>query len=113
MTRGSLSAGQRRLLAIIEGLSWGRIEGLSIRDGQPSYDLPPRIVQEIKLGSEPSPRPPDGGAACALKKEFEVLFHQLSALRDGGVDIEIRHSVPFRLVLERRYAEFAVWGDPL
>ena len=37
-----------------------------------------------------------------LKKEFESLFDQLSRLQDGFVDIEVRHSLPFRLVLERR-----------
>jgi hypothetical protein len=29
----------------------------------------------------------------------------LSRLRDGAVDIEVRHSLPFRLVLERPFKE--------
>jgi hypothetical protein len=37
-----------------------------------------------------------------LKKEFESLFDQLNRLGDAVVDIEVRHSLPFRLVLERR-----------
>ena len=36
---------------------------------------------------------------------FENLFDQLGRLRDGFVDIEVQHSAPFRLVLERRYEE--------
>jgi hypothetical protein len=105
MTKGSLSLGQRRTLAIMQELGFGRIEGLSIHDGQPSYDPAPRIVQEIKLGSEPEYRPDHNDADLTLKREFESLFNQLSRLRDGIVDIEVRHSAPFRLVLERRYKE--------
>jgi len=47
-------------------------------------------------------------AICAdliLKKEFENLFEQLSRLGNGFVDIEVRHRLPSRLVLERRYKE--------
>ena len=66
-----------------------------------------RIVQEIKLGSEPERRPDRSSADLTLKREFEVLFDQLSHVRDGLVDIEVRHGLPFRLVIERRYKEMA------
>ena len=105
MTKSSLHPAQKRTLEIIEKLVFGRIEGLSVRDGQPCYDPAPRIVQEIKLGSEPECRPDRSNVDLTLKKEFESLFDQLSRLREGVVDIEVRHSAPFRLVLERRYKE--------
>lgn len=44
-------------------------------------------------------------ADLTLKKEFETLFNQLSRLGDAAVVIEVRHSLPFRLVMERRYRE--------
>jgi hypothetical protein len=103
MTVSSLSLGQRQLVTIIEALGFGVIEHLSIRDGLPHFEPEPRIVQTIKLdlGSE---RNPDIGLAdLTLKKEFEVLFDQLNRFGEGGVDIEVRHSTPFRLILERRY----------
>jgi hypothetical protein len=106
MTKGSLNPGQRRILEIIEELRFGRIEQLSIHDGEPCYARAPRIVQEIKLGSESGRQPEHSSTDLALKKEFHDLFNELGRLRDGIVDIEIRHSVPFRLVLERRYKEF-------
>jgi hypothetical protein len=108
MTRGSLSPGQRRILAIIEELGFGRIERLSVRSGQPWYDPAPRIVQEIKLGSEPERQPNRNCADLTLKKEFQSLFDQLSQVRDGIVDIEVRHGLPFRLVLERRCTEMVL-----
>jgi hypothetical protein len=104
MTKSSLNLSQRRTVEIIEALGFGVIERLSIRGGLPCYEPEPRIVQAIKLDSEPE-RQHDRNADLTLKKEFESLFNHLSQLRDGVVDIEVRHGTPFRLVLERRYEE--------
>jgi hypothetical protein len=90
---------------IIEALGFGVIERLLIRGGLPWYDREPRIVQTIKLGSGPERQPDRSDAGLTLKKEFESLFEQLDRLRDGIVDIEVQHSLPFRLVRERRYKE--------
>jgi hypothetical protein len=90
---------------IIEALGFGVIERLSIRCGLPCYEPETRIMQTIKLDSEPERQPDLRSADLTLKKEFESLLDQLSRLRDGIVDIEVRHSAPFRLVLERRYTE--------
>lgn len=98
----SLNPAQRRTVEIIEALGFGVIERLSIRDGSPCYEPEPRIVQTIKLDSEPERQSDGGHADLTLKKEFESLFNQLTRLHDGVVDIEVRHSLPFRLVLERR-----------
>ena len=103
MTKSSLSAGQRKTVEIIEALGFGVIERLVIRGGLPCYEPEPRLVQAIKLDSEPARQPDHSDANLTLKKEFESLFDQLSRLGDGIVDIEFRHSAPFRLVLERRY----------
>ena len=101
MTRSSLNPGQHQTVEIIEALGFGVIEVLLILGGSPSYEPEPRIIQEIKLGSE-AERQPDGGCTdSTLKKEFEGLFRQLSRLGDATVDIEVRHSLPFKLVLER------------
>ena len=105
MTKSSLNPGQRQTVEIIEALGFGAIERLLIRGGMPCFDPEPRIVQAIKLDSEPERQSDPGCADLTLKKEFESLFDQLSRLRDGVVDIEVRHSLPFRLVLERRCEE--------
>ncbi len=107
MTKLSLDAGRLRLLEIIEELGFGRIEQLSIHNGQPCYERTFRIVEEIRLGSERERRPDHCNADLTMKKEFEDLFNRLSQLRNGIVDIGVRHSIPFRIVLERPYREFA------
>jgi len=105
MTRSSLNPGQLRTVEIIEALGFGVIERLLIRGGLPCYEPEPRIVQTIKLSSEADRQPDRTYADLTLKKEFESLFDQLSRLGDSTVDIEIRHSLPFRLVAERHCKE--------
>jgi hypothetical protein len=105
MTKSSLDIGQRRTVEIIEALGFGVIERLLIRCGLPCFEPEPRIVQTIKLDSDPERHPDRTSANLTLKKEFESLFEQLIRLRDGIVDIEVRHSAPFRLVVERRCKE--------
>ena len=102
MTKSSLNPGQRQTVEIIEALGFGVIEHLLIRGGSPCYQPEPRIVQAIKLDSGPQEQPDHSDADLTLKKEFESLFDQLSRLGDATVDIEVRHSAPFKLVLERR-----------
>lgn len=102
MTKSSLDPAQRQTVEIIKALGFGVIERLWIRGGLPCYEPEPRIVQAIKLDSDPARESNDGHFDLTLKREFESLFDQLNRLGDGVVDIEVRHSLPFRLVLERR-----------
>ena len=105
MTRSSLSPGQCRVVDIIQALGFGVIERLVVCGGMPCYGPEPRIVQAIKLDSEPGRQLDRSSGDLTLKTQFENLFEQLSRLGEGVVDIEVRHSLPFRLVLERRYKE--------
>jgi len=105
MTKAALTPDQRKLVELIEVSGFGVIERLWIRGGLPCYEPEPRIVQTIKLDSEPEPKPDGGDGDLSLKNEFESLFDQISRLRDGVVDIEVRHSRPFRLALEPGHKE--------
>ncbi len=105
MTRDSLKEGQRQTVEIIASLPFGRIERLWIINGLPCYDRPPRIVQDIKLGSESEPQPHRTSPDLTLRKEFETLFDLLRDVRNGTVDIETRHSLPFKLTVYRGHGE--------
>ena len=105
MIKSSLSPIQRRTMDIIEGLGFGRIEQLSIRDGAPFYEPAPWIVQEIHLRSDHDRTADRSGTDHTIKKEFQSLFEQLSRLGDGIVDIDVRHGAPFRLVLVRHHED--------
>ena len=101
MTKSCLNLGQRRTVEIIERLGFGVIERLLIRSGLPCYEPGPRIIQTIKLGSEPEPQPDRGHVDFMLNEKFERLFNDLSRLGDATVDIEIRHGLPFKLTIEQ------------
>jgi hypothetical protein len=104
MKRTCLESGQRRTLSIIENLGFGRIERLSILDGEPCYDPPPRIVQVLKLAADQGRAPRN--SPDTIEKTFQELFTALSRLRVGVVDIEVRHGLPFRMTLDRELREF-------
>jgi hypothetical protein len=105
MTKASLKPDQRKIVDIIEASGFGVIGRLSIRNGLPSFQPAPHITQEVRLGRDPD-RVINRSAGDTLEKEFVDLFIQMDKLREGLVDIEVRHSLPFRLVLERRHSEF-------
>jgi hypothetical protein len=102
LNKRSLEPLALRLVDIIEELRFGRIERISVREGKPCFERATEVVQEIKLGSEIEPRVEPSNADLTLKSEFECLFNQLDQLRDAIVDIEIRHGVPFRLIVKRK-----------
>jgi hypothetical protein len=105
MTKSSLNADQRQTVEIIEAMGFGVIERLVIRGGFPCFEREPRLLQTIKLDLDPHRQADRSCADLTLKQEFESLFDQLSGLGDAIVDIEIRHGLPFKLVVERRSTE--------
>jgi hypothetical protein len=102
-TKLSLSAPQQRLLETLQKTNYGRIEGLFVRNGQPIFDPPPRVVKDVKLGSA------DSGARSelesgdfALKREHVELFEQLRHFGNGTIEcLVIKGGLPFLLTMEQ------------
>jgi hypothetical protein len=102
VTMSSLSISKQRRLRLMQKINFGRIEGLQVRAGEPSFDPAPRVVQDIKLGGENGPRPELAHEDFSLRTQVSELFEHLSHLGDGSVAmIEVKHGLPFRLVIER------------
>lgn len=99
--KSSLSPSQQKLLAEMQRINYGRIFDLTVSNGQPVMDPPPRIVREIKFGGDNGPRPEVGKADFTLKAQVRDLFTQLEALGDGVIPcIEIQRGLPFRMTVE-------------
>ena len=97
----SLSTGRRRLLELMQQINFGRIDGITVRGGEPIFDPSPRIVREIKFSSENRPRPELGIEDFVLKAQVVELFEHLDNLGDGKVgSIEVKHGLPFRMSVE-------------
>jgi hypothetical protein len=92
----------------MQQLNFGRIEGLKICNGEPTFDPAARIIQDIKLGTENGPRPELDHGDFVLRSSVVEMFDYFAGLGDGRIAvIEVRHGLPFRLLVERRQAEFS------
>lgn len=52
ISKSSLSEAQSRLVELLQNLNFGRIEGLHVRAGEPTFEPLPRIVRKLKIGGE-------------------------------------------------------------
>ena len=79
---------------MMQTIHFGRMEHIVVRDGQPLFEPPPKIIREIKFGGESSPRRELGGNDFLLKTQVLQLFQQLEKLGDGTVQsLEVKHGL--------------------
>jgi hypothetical protein len=101
-----LSAPQQRLVRLFQTINFGRIEELEIRNGEPKFSPPPRVLVELKLDREDGPRPERHLEHFELLGQVVRFFDQLARLGDGTIErIDVRHGLPFRMVIEAAPAE--------
>jgi hypothetical protein len=85
----------------MQGINFGRIEVLRVRDGEPTFDPSPRVIREVKFGGENGPHPKSGAEDFQLKAEVRELFARFEEMGDGTViSLEIKHGLPFRMHIE-------------
>ena len=99
-TNQSLGVDSRHLIEFMQRIQFGRIESLQIADGQPVLDPLPRIVREIKFGSEVSPGVPADRSNSVPRRQVQELLDLMCEIENGVIDVlEVRHGLPFRVVL--------------
>ena len=99
--KSALTATGRRLVELMQRMNYGRIEGLVVRDGQPVFDPPPRVIRKIKIAADNRPRPELVATDFVLRKEVVELFQHLEALGTGFVRcIEVKNGVPSSMDIE-------------
>ncbi len=100
-TKSTLSSGRKRILELMQYINFGRIDGLIIKNSEPVFDPPPRVVREIKLGGENSPRPEIESDNFTLKSKAVEFLSHLDHLCNGSVEtIEVKHGLPFHMRIE-------------
>jgi hypothetical protein len=95
-----LTPRRSKLRGIIQSLVFGSIEGLRIDRGEPSFEVPPRILRDIKIGTAPAAPPDQQNRDFLLQNKMLELFQYLDQLGSATVTIEVKHSQPFRIVAE-------------
>lgn len=95
-TTTALSPARRRLVALLQEINFGRLEGLAVRGGEPVLDPKPRVVLEYKFASENGPRPEAGRSEVALKTQHLALLALLDRVGDGVIPVlTCKHGLPF------------------
>ena len=96
----SLDQGSRRLIALMQRIGFGRIESLRVAGGQPVFDPSPRVIREVKLGTEPANQKQDDPSDFTVKRAVVDLLAELASVGTATVAIEVRHGLPARLIVE-------------
>lgn len=84
--KSSLSPEQQQLVELMQGVRYGRIEGLHVRNGNPVLTPRPRIVRVVRFGKQNDAH---AGLACddfALRDKVVELIEFFE--REGSVYVE-------------------------
>ena len=102
--KSSLSPGRKRLVELMQRVNFGRIEGLAVRDGEPAFDPPPRVVRKLKIGGDNGSRQEMSSTDFALRREVVELIEHLGRLSTGTVRcIEVKYGLPFLVEVEEMH----------
>ena len=105
LKKSQLSLDRRLLVELMQGINFGRVENLVIRNGQPVLASPASIVREFKFGSDNAPRPELDADDFVLKRQLVELFDLLDDYGDGVIEVlEIKHGMPFRMTVMEKAA---------
>jgi hypothetical protein len=90
-----LSPARTRLVEILRDVSFGRIENLHVRAGEPTLVPPPRIIRTLKLGGGEDAGLAPSQAEIATRPAVQDLMLLLDRMRDGTITrLEIRNACP-------------------
>ena len=100
-TKATLSPQRKRLVELMQGLNFGRIERLVVRDGEPVFDPPPQVLREFRPGGDNTCRPESWLDDFELKRDVLELLDHLDSLGNATIQlIEIKHGLPFKALVE-------------
>jgi hypothetical protein len=96
-----LSQSERRFLAAINELAFGRFELLRIRGGELVLDPWPTTVRYVKLGSKSVASRKGFSGEFELECPLVELFEFVRAIDQGVILLlEVRHSRPFSMEID-------------
>jgi hypothetical protein len=101
LRRSDLLESERTLVELMEGLNFGRIEGLQFRDGKAILQPLPRVVAAVKMTGKDHKADSEIRPGSCLKHSLIELFALMRRVGDGELLlIEVRHGLPFSVEIE-------------
>src|SRR5436190_9158525 len=93
-----LRPSERRFVAAMQGLGYGRFESLRIRDAELILDPWPTTVRSIKFGNASPNKQHSRCVEFELKRQTAQLFEFVRSADSGEIRIlEIRGGLPFAM----------------
>ena len=104
-TKSTLSPARAHAVTMMQSLGFGTIYGLHVRNAEPIFTPPPRVVREIKFGGDNGPHAMTTAEDFLLKQQVRDFFAQLDAIGTGIIlSLEVKHGLPFRMTIEEVHA---------
>jgi hypothetical protein len=95
ITKSSLSKPLRQLIELQQNICFGRITNLKVRDGEPVFDPPPKVVRSRKMGSQDNRREELNLEDFWLKQPVVDLIETIREVGDGEIlSITVLHGLP-------------------
>ncbi len=103
LTLSGTTYNRRRLIQTMLEMNYGQIEGLRVVAGEPVFDPPPRIVNEVCFGKENMPHPHFQKSDFVLKRQVQELFDAMDEVGDGIIhSLAVQNGLPVRMRLEKQ-----------
>ena len=100
--RAGAFPGRESLIRLMRDLRYGRVENLSVVEGDPDLSSGLSVVQEVKFGADNS-RSDGDASAYTLKRQVVELFDYLDHLGTGTIRLlEVKGGLPFKIEAEKR-----------
>ncbi|HOY62648.1 MAG TPA: hypothetical protein PK745_05655 [bacterium] len=103
-TLKEMTPARRRLVTLMLELNFGYIEILHVKDGEPCFRPPPRVIHDVVFGRE------NDAHACSIKEDFVLkrqvaeLLEQIERIQDGMIhSLTVQNGLPVRMKLEKPY----------
>jgi len=102
-TTRDLSQSERRFVAAMNELRFGRFEFLRIEHGELVLEPWPTTVRGVKFGSEDAVKHRPLPDEFELKGQVSEFFEYVRAVDAGEIRcLELRHGLPFSMEIEHR-----------
>ena len=100
VTKAALTPARQRLIEVMQEVNYGRIEGLEVRDCEPVFKPPPRVVRQIIFGKDNGPNACRATDGFALKKKVAELFEVFNRERSLSIqELVIENGLPVRMTV--------------
>lgn len=104
-TKGALTARQQQFLELLQDIRFGRIERLTIVDGEPQL-RGMRWRRKVLVAGANGPHPAAGKEDFRLKRSAEEFFRLLRQMQAGQItNLEVRDGLPCSYEVEESLAD--------